>query len=275
MTKPLAFVALPGGASHVATIAGAAEALDERVDVIGWAGVSAGFLVAALAAFGELHQMRHLLEKMLQKNRVLDIRPDGKLGICAWEVIPALVDEIVGADARLSDAKVPLCGVVTSADTCSPMYLSSWATPNVLVRELARATSAIHPLAPFVPIPSLGTERSPDIRLFIDGGFTDNLPDHVFDARPSAPTISVSLKAPDNLVRVREGDHIGQAVAVVGAVTFAQGRRKTRRSDGVVVDVDANGSGLDFDLSLEEIRHRVASGRLGVLRSPALQAFAP
>jgi predicted acylesterase/phospholipase RssA len=262
-----AFCALPGGASHASTLAGAALAIDERVDVVGWSGVSAGFLIAALGAFGELPRARPLLDRMLQGNRVLDPNGiDGDLGLCAWEVIPRIVDDVFGADARMGDALTPLVGVVTSADCGGPVYLSKLATPGALLREVARASTALVPLARMVRIPSLGTTMSPDLRLFFDGGFTDNLPDHVFDDEHE-PTISVRLgQFPGGIVRVQSGDPIGQAFAVARAVTFAQCRSKSRR-EVVRVDIDAVGSGLDFDLTPVEIRERIQRGRAGVVAS--------
>lgn len=267
MSRGRCNVALPGGASHVATIAGAALQLDQDHDVVGWSGVSAGFLVALLAAFGELHQAPALMEQFLRRNRVLDFNGvDGNIGACAWRAIPDLVDDVLGDGVKMGDALVPLYGVVTSADTREPVYLSSKVTPNVLVSEVARATSAIVPLARMVPIPSLGTELSPDVRLFFDGGYVDNLPDDVFDFAP-APTVAVRLRHRSGIVRVREGDPLAQALAIAGAVTFAACQRKSRRRDhdGIVVDVDAIGSGFDFDLSINEVRQRIKSGRAGVV----------
>lgn len=255
------FAALPGGASHVASIAGAASALDLHADVLGWAGVSAGFLVAVMHAFGKAEKLPGLLTTMLAANRVLDVWPDGRLGLCEWKVIPTLVDEVLGRGVRLGDALTPLVGVVTSADTGQPVYLSKRDTPNVLVSEACRASSAIHPLAPFVPVPSLGTVMSPDVRLFIDGGFTDNLPDHVFDHQIER-TVSVALNV-DESSRVRPGDALAQCLAVMRAVTFSQSQRKSRRHT-INVDIEAQGSGLDFDLTPTEVQARFARGAAAV-----------
>lgn len=261
---------LPGGASHVATLEGVAEVVDSEFDVVAWGGVSAGFLVALMAAFGLLNKAPKLLLDSLQENRVLDFGLDGKVGLCRWEVIPRLVDEVLGVDARLGDSKVPLVGVVTSADTGKPVYLSSWSSPTAKCREVARASSALLPLAPMVTLPSLGTVLSPDVRLYYDGGFTDNLPDHVFDHLPER-TVSVSLRSEDSN-RVRSDDVVGQALSVMQAVTFAAGQRKSRRQDGILIDVDAVGSGLDFDLSPREVRSRINRGRAAAFRQLRLRA---
>ncbi len=276
MDKPRAFFAFPGGASHCSTIAGAALGLCDELEPAGCSGVSAGFLVAVLVAFGKLDQAPALLTKMLQKNRVLDIKhADGNLGLCAWQVVPDLVDELLGPNVRMGDSPIPLVGVVTSADTGRPLYLSKKHAPKVLVRDVARATSAIVPLASMVTMPSMGTDLSPDRRLFFDGGFTDNLPDHVFDVRPE-PTISLSLGADDSIVRVptfavEANAGFLQAMAVVRAVTFAQCQRKSRRADvdGVHVNLHAVGSGLDFNLTSEVIAARIARGRAAIVQAAA------
>lgn len=276
MTKPRAFFAFPGGASHVATEAGAALGLLDELEPAGASGVSAGFLVAVLVAFGLIDKAPALLTKMLQKNRVLDLKhPDGNLGLCAWNVVPELVDELLGPNARMGDSPIPLVGVVTNADTGRPLYLSKKHAPKVLVRDVARATSAILPLASMVTMPSMGTDMSPDRRLFYDGGFVDNLPDHVFDARPE-PTISMTLGTDDSIIRVPSFDvdakaALLQALAVVRAVTFAQSQRKSRRAhvDGVHINLHAVGSGLDFNLTSEVIAARIARGRAAIVQAAA------
>lgn len=279
MSKPRYFVALPGGASHVATICGAAMALRDACEVPGWSGVSAGFLVALLAAFGALDRAPALMTEMLQHNRVLDIKPpDGNLGLCAWHVIPELVDHVLGKNVEMGEAVSALVGVATNADTAEPMYFSKAHTPRVLCRDVARATSALVPLASMVMVPSLGTALSPDIRMFYDGGFTDNLPDHVFDGSLE-PTIAVRLHAGTEIVRVSTFDRdpgaaLKQALAVVRAVTFAQSQRKSARRDvdGRVCDLHPVGSGLDFDLTPAVTAARVAQGRVDAVTMLAMMA---
>jgi len=265
---PRFYVAFPGGASHVATIAGAALELDKRGVILGAAGVSAGGLVAIATAFGQLDKLGDLLRHWLQSSRILDIWPDGKLGICKGERIPSIIDALIGPGARMSDADMPLVLVVTRrvAGRTRPVYLSSWATPNVLVSEAGGATAALVPLFPMRTIPSLGTSMSPDIVKSYDGGFTDNLPDHVFDGRVD-PTVSVGLDVIESKTgkpSVTRDDPLSQALDIVDAVTFAQSLRKTRRTDGMHIPVRAEGSGLDFDLLSAETDRRIENGRRGV-----------
>lgn len=260
MTK--AHLCYPGGASHVATIAGADAALSQLVDVAGVSGVSAGGLVAICRAFGVGGvRLQSLLEDLLQDSRILDINPFrlGDAGLCAWDVIPKAVDKLIGPGRTFREAKTPLCVVATNLDTGGPRYLSSWMTPEVKVREAARATSAIPGVAPTVAIPSLGTSLSPDIRLHTDGGVTDNTTDAVFDDEP-APRIALRLKGGNDLVRVRHGDNIGQLLSIFRASTWAASRLKSMRTDGLVIDMPAHGSGFDFDLTPDDVRARWVAG---------------
>lgn len=262
-------LALPGAASHVATVAGFAIGVSRLVRIAMVAGVSAGALVAILVAFKKIHLLPKLLEKWLQANRLLDMRPDGAIGLCAWEVIPRIVDEVLGPNVTMGEAKLPLVIVVTDVDKAArgedpTTYLTSWGTPHVLVREAAAATSALYPLARMVRIPSFGSAMSPDLRLWMDGGFAKNLPDQVFDDQPQRG-ISLGLRpqpvTTGKTTRVGERDAVDQAKAVLGALTAAADRPSTKRTDGLHLVATAHGSGLDFSLSPAEVRERISAGR--------------
>lgn len=276
-------LALPGAASHIATVAGAAIGIEHELErrrrvgkpkatVKATAGISAGAGVATAVAFGVLNRLPNLLRDWLQDQRVLDFVPDGKVGLCAWKQIPRLVDELLGHGRRMGEAKVPLAILVADADAAARgddcvVVLSSWATPEVLVAEAVAAAMAIYPLAPMVRIPSRGTALSPDRRLHFDCGFAKNVPDDIFDARPE-PTIAMTLRqrqAPTGKpTRVTEGDPLSQIEAIGGAVGQALNRRNTRRTDGLHIILDAVGSSLDFDLTPEETTQRIVNGRRGV-----------
>jgi predicted acylesterase/phospholipase RssA len=271
-----AFLCYPGGASHVATIAGADAALAQLVDVAGVSGVSAGGLVAIARAFGvSSARLQVLLEELLQDSRILDINPFrlGDAGLCAWDVLPKAVDKLIGPGRTFQQAAIPLCVVASNLDTGTPRYLSSWLTPEVKVREAARATSAIPGVAPTVAIPSLGTSLSPDIRLHTDGGVVDNTTDAVFDDEP-APRIALRLRGGNDLVRVRHGDNVGQLLSIFRASTWAASRLKSTRSDGLVIDLPAHGSGFDFDLTPDDVRARWVAGYDAVMfRAPDIAAM--
>jgi predicted acylesterase/phospholipase RssA len=261
--KPIR-VCIPGGASHAPTLAGGLYYLDTVYDVVAVAGASAGALSAIAYAFGvDLAELTRVLMKLLQKDRVLDrsLGATGRYGRCAWNVIGEAVKELVGAETTLGQALTPLVVVVTDARTSRPVYLSSWATPNVLVWEAAAATSALIPLASMKYIPSYRPGR-----LYYDGGFTDNNPDHVFDSAPE-PTWSFDLVGPD-----RDGDGqddeipLGEwqfdkaAMSVAKSLTYAAGASKSRRTDRVCIPLRAKGSGLDFSLTPDQITDRIRTG---------------
>jgi predicted acylesterase/phospholipase RssA len=277
------WLAFPGAASHIATVAGAAIAIEEELEraraqgnpdakVKGTVGISAGAGVGTAVAFGVLDRLPKVLRHWLQDQRVLDFVPDGKVGLCAWERIPRLVDELIGPGRKMGEAKVPLAILVADADAAKRgedcvVVLSSWATPDVLVSEAVAAAMAIVPLAPMVRIPSRGTAMTPDIRLHFDCGWTKNVPDDIFDDR-AEPTIAMTLRHREPLTgkptRVTEADPLAQIEALAGAVSQALNRRNTRRTDGLHIVLDAVGSSLDFDLSPEETSERIQNGRRGV-----------
>lgn len=259
--KPAAFRCYPGGASHVVGLAAADEALDEVSTPLGYAGASAGALVAIARAFGVRHaRIREAITALVQGNRVLDVSfVIGDGGIYGWNVIPAVVDSLVGKGKKLGEASKRLVVVVTDLDAGAPIYFDS-ANPahaNVLVSELARATSAIPGVAPQVRIPSFGAGLySPGIKLHADGGTCDNTADHVFDGE-AAPRIALRLVGPQELpTRVRYGDPLTQALAVFRSVLWSSSQIKSRRIDGVVVDIPTVGSGFDFDVSVDEQKRR-------------------
>lgn len=260
-SKPAAWRCYPGGASHVIALAGADCALDDITVPLGYAGVSAGALVAIARAFDVSHaKLQAVLERLLVSDRVLDYAPFelGDGGICGWRVIPEAIDALLGPGATMGQAKHPLVVVVTDLDKGEPVYIDSRnaAHKEILVREVARATSAIPGVAPQVPIASwkLGL-YTPGVTLYSDGGVTDNTADHVFDDE-EAPRVALRLYADPPVSRVRYGQPVRQAFAVFKAILFAASRIKSRRRDGVVVDVPALGSGFDFSLTVDEQRAR-------------------
>ena len=270
--NPVACVSLPGGASHVATIAGAASALDETIDVPGWSGASAGGLVAIAKAFAVPDRRIHdLLRVILRDNRMLDVAPFelGDMGICSWQVIPDAIDELLGKGAMMGDALTALVVVASDLGERRPQYFSRKHTPRVLVREVARATSAFPLVAPQVKVPSF----TDDGRLFTDGGVTDNTTDAVWDGW-SVPRVAVRLTGSDARHDVHYGDPLAQSFALVGALQFSAGTMKSTRQDGLVVDVPKRGDGMDFSLSIAQIDERWNTGRSAVLaHASALKAL--
>lgn len=269
--KPAAFRCYPGGASHVAAIAGADAALDVMSEPLGYAGVSAGALVAIARAFRVPSlKIQTTIEDLLQGNRVLDPAPFeiGDGGIFGWHVVPRVIDAIIGPGRTMGAASLPLVVVVTDLDAARPVYVDSRnpAHKGLLVSEVARASSAIPGIAPQVAIPSWRAGAySPGIKLFTDGGVTDNTADHAFDFE-SAPRIALRLVDDAPITRVRHGDPVTQAFAVFRSMLFASSAMKSRRADGLVIDIPCLGSGFDFDLSVDFARARRSAAISAVAR---------
>lgn len=260
---PICYAAVSGGASHVATLAGALFRLAERRAVCGAAGVSAGAIVAAALAFGiPGGKVLELLCHLLSGNRVLDRQIGGPFvdgwGLCQWNVIRDEVGKLLGPKTTLGDSPVPLVVVVSDAYFRVPRYLSKRDTPSVSVVDALGTSSQIWPLAPMRPIPTWASVVGN--RRFFDGGFGDNFPDHVFDEKEE-PTVGLRLGgAPAEAVRLDSLDDA--AFAALETMTYAAQQSKTKRDDGLTVDVDTTGlgSGFDFDLSPEVTRARYARG---------------
>lgn len=282
------YLALPGCASHIATVLGAVLAFlawllwlrtrggKPGAALKGVSGVSGGAALAAAVAFDEngsiLNRLPRILRHWLQHRRVLDVVPDGKVGLCKWERIRDLIDEVIGPGRTMGQAKIPLAILVADADAAArgdecTVVLSSWGTPDVLVTDAVAAAMALVPMAPTCAIPSLGTAMSPDRRRFFDCGFRKNIPDDVWD-HTASPTVSMSCKQRQSTtgkpVRVSDDDPFAVIEALAGAVSQALNERRTSRSDGLHIVLDAVGSSLDFDLTPEETSERINNGRRSV-----------
>ncbi len=255
------YVSLPGGAGHVSTLAGAAAGIAARRKVLGWSGVSAGFLVAMAHAFGvPPSTLRRLLIHVMQDNRLLDVAPLelGDMGLCGGHIIPRLIKELVGEKTTMGDSPVPLMAAVGDLTDKKVRYFSKHETPHALVWEVGAATSAFPFVFPQVPITSV----FPDRRLFTDGGTCDNTTDAVWDEE-RVPRIAVRLVegAPVTPSKpVVAGDPLRQSLALVACLTSAAERYISKRDDGLIIDVKKIGDGMDFSVPEKETRARWVQG---------------
>jgi len=229
-----------GGGPSVTYLAGGAAAVHSVARVHGWAGVSAGAIIAAAKAFAVSDEaIRHALERVLSKGTALQVDPAGlsRGGLFSLEGLRAEIDDMIGRGRTMGDALTPLVIVVTDLDTGTPTYLTKRLHPRVLVADAVIASSSfMSGVTPARTIPSLGTALSPDVRLFGDGGLTDNTADHVYDAK-AYPRVHVRCTPDHEISRVREGDLPAIAAGQVRAMLWAQSQIKSRRDDGHVVDV--------------------------------------
>ncbi len=236
---------ISGGGPAITYLAGGAAALASRCRVLGWSGASAGAIVAACKAFGVPDEtITRLLVEVLSTGEALtpgvSNLPRG--GIFDLRVIGDLVDSVIGKGARLGDATSGLVVCVSDLDRKRPVYLSKASTPKVLVREAVLASSSFMcGVTPAAQISSLGTELSPDIRLWGDGGLTDNTVDGVWDGKPE-PRVALRLARHDGDTdpddRLRPGDVPGILAALPACLMWGASCWKSRRMDGADVEVD-------------------------------------
>lgn len=261
-------LALQGGGPEGDRIAGAALAFvafcaRHGITVAGVSGSSVGAIVAVLIAFGfSAERILGLLVHYLQHNRMLDpsAKAAARFRLLDWSRIPDLVEKEIGPRATLGQARIPLVICVSSLDTGEPLYLTSWTHPNVLVSEALRAASAVHPrITGAHTIPSLGTKMSPDIRRFVDSGWSDNTVDGVFDD----DCARVAIRLNNDATRVRSvwqgGGLLDDDLAAFRCALNAASRPKTRRRDGLDI-VLARGAGWDFSKTPEQVRQSWADG---------------
>lgn len=263
------YVCVPGGASHAPTLGGGLYELDKEFDIIGGSGASAGALNIIALAFGvDAKELLKLYQELLQHDRILDksVRAAPRYGRCLWQVIGEAVSKLLGKDARMGDALIPIAICVTNARKSRPLYVTSWTHPHAKVSEVATATSALIPLARMVYIPSLDL----GLTLFYDGGFTDNNPDHLFDDKPE-PTWSMHLVDTDrdadgeeDEIALHEWDFDAAALSVARSITYAASARKSERKDRVCIPIQALGSGLNFNLTPAQTEARFRAGAAGV-----------
>lgn len=240
MIRPEVYCSIAGGGPAITYLAGGAAAIDARARVKGWAGASAGSIVAACKAFGVGDEViREIITSVLASGKALDFGvaniPRG--GLFDLDVIGDLLDQHIGKGARIGDATAVLVVGVTDLDHAAPMYLSKQRTPGVMVREAVIASSSFMcGVVPASSIPSLGTDLSPDVRLFGDGGLTDNTVDAVWDHKPEH-RVSLALASRDAGVRIRPGDVPGILAAIPRSLLWAAGQRRSMRH-GLDVDID-------------------------------------
>jgi predicted acylesterase/phospholipase RssA len=234
------YACVGGGGPSITYLAGGAAGLHASARVHGWAGVSAGAIIAAAKAFSVSDQaIRESLERVLSTGSALKIDPAGlaRGGLFSLEGLRSEIDAMIGKGARLGDSLVPLVVVVTDLDTGTPWYLTSRQAPKVSVVEAVLASSSfMSGITPARAIPSLGTVMSPDVRLWGDGGLCDNTADHVWDSKPQRRAL-IRCEPDHEVTRVRAGDLVGLAAAQVRAMLYAQGGIKSRRDDGIMIDV--------------------------------------
>lgn len=264
MSKPHVCRSYQGGAAHGVALQAADEALDHWTEGVAFSGASVGSLIALANAFSvPKAKTRAAMAWAVTENHILDVAPFelGDGGVCGGHALRDLVGELIGKTTTLGEAIHPVVVGATDLDTGCPRYLSKRATPHVLVVD-AVVGAHFPGVFPFAPIPSLGGDEGR--KLHTDLGVVDNTVDHVWDDPSWPPRVALRLVGDEPPRRVRLGDPLGQGLALLGALTYAAGRLKSTRTDGLVVDVPRIGDGLDFSTSRDVLTARVQAGRRAV-----------
>jgi predicted acylesterase/phospholipase RssA len=266
MQKPRRYFIISGGASHGATLWGALLAALDRYTPIGYAGASIGAVICAGMALGiDRTRLEASLVKLFQHNRLTGgaklLRPHPRVfwarggGLHDWTHVRAALKDLFG-DARMRDVKVPLTIVVGDCYTGTPTYITSESHPDALVWEVLACSTAIAPIADAQEAPSLGTGN----RLYVDGGWGDNVPVSAFGAAVEPSVVIFLAKSRDGapVIEPRSG-FIGVLTACLEMSLYAN-PNIVGRSDDIMLPIVPKGSGLDFDLTAKEIRRRVLDG---------------
>jgi predicted acylesterase/phospholipase RssA len=253
------FLTQQGGGPEGDRIAGAMKGAHVAIGgrFTGYAGSSIGAINSACGAFHIPDStVKELYSIYLQKNRFLDpsLSAFAKLSLLDWRRIEELCNKTFGKNARIGDAVSDLIICATSLDTKSPFYFSKRSTPKCYLREVLRVACAIHPrITGAYPVPSLGTELNPDIRRFVDGGWTDNTCDAVFDDRGARIAIRLKHEESERVRSVLNGGGIfDEDIATFKCSLYASSQPKTKRIGGVDI-ILKRGAGWDFSKTEQQI----------------------
>lgn len=243
--KNLPEVYLCGGGAGTAidAMAGAYAETHKHINPKGYSGVSASALLSCGYAFKQSDaKIYSAIKDILTNGKIIKLSNDSweRGGILDWNVIGEVIDQLIGKNVKIGDSPKHLIIGVSDLDRGRPLYISSENHPHVLIREALQASTAFMcGITPACQIPSLSTAKySPDIRLFADGGWTDNTTDSVFDIKNTARVL-LRLRNDDSIERVRKGDLLGIAKGVLKCSLYAANQIKSKQSRGLVVDVDA------------------------------------
>lgn len=228
-----------GGGAGIAYLMGAANARADLVTQVRGAGASAGAACEAVGAYGvPWAKARKAVTDALVNGDLLRFDLDVAMGggILDFGVYGDLVDDIFGKGVTLGDATHDLAVCVTPLNGGGPLYLSTSHHPGVLLREaLVASASFLGAVTGFAKIPSLMLGKyTPSPWYYVDGGRTDNVCDAVWDGEAEV-NIALRLRpSPDKPVR-----SIPEAIVAERMVTlWAANQPRTRRTDGLLVDVD-------------------------------------
>lgn len=264
MVRQQVDIVLAGGASHVVGLAGAASALDTRVDIRRVGGSSAGSIAAAAIAIGMVGSgIKDALRKLLTP-KLLDLSwwPLHRFGIYAGDEMLAALKEVFG-DRRMSEVYIPLRVVVCDLYERRPVTISSDHAGHgqLKIADVLRCSAAIPVFFKAHVLPEIWGNR-----LFVDGGTAANFAMGMFDDS-SRKTVGVRLcqEAAGDAVPVRTLGDYGRAVADLLMWSSNNAHISSKRWQDVV-NVPAPGSGLDFNLTASAFDERWRLGENAAVR---------
>lgn len=257
MRRPQIALCLPGCATHIGTVAGFADAVNGKgsiepiADVVAVAGASGGAAKAAHIAFcGDPDEFMRLVSEALRGNRLLDASiAVGDGGVFGGRVLWDLLHDVFG-ERTMGEAAIPLVIGATRLGR-GPVYVTRSTHPRARVARVLYRSMSVPGLFPVGEEPDIGPG------LYTDLGVSDNTVDAAFD-RAAPPRLAPRLIGGD--ITPRLGDHLSLAAGLVQSMLWQSSQMKSRRKDGLVVDVQAIGSGFDFDVSPAEGARRYQSG---------------
>jgi predicted acylesterase/phospholipase RssA len=235
--------------------------LSTRVDIARVGGASAGAIAAAAEAFAiPEREQRDLLLKVLQKDHLKDraFWPLDRFGLHNGDNLLTALKSVFGT-RKMGDALIPLRIMVCDLWTRQPVVIDS-ANPDhakLLVVDVLRCSAAIPVFFKAWKLPQWRGNR-----LFVDGGTAANFALGMFDDSDRR-TIGLRLCSSntDDVKPVKDLASFGEAIANI--VLWASDNAyisKKRFADVIAIPTDGLGSGLDFNLSVEMIEKRWATG---------------
>ena len=139
-------VYLRGGGTRLASYLGALRQIEEQGGrVRGWAGVSAGSLVAAFFAAGHTHQDAVDLLMDTDFRQFRDFRPTAtfrRYGLYAGEKLEQWLTQITEG-RRFQDLEVPLAIIAYDIESNQPVVFSDRNTPDALLATAIRCSATV------------------------------------------------------------------------------------------------------------------------------------
>lgn len=254
-------VVFGGAGTLIPALAGAWREIEKTVSPVRVAGTSAGSMVAAAIAFDiQTSDMIEVGKRLLLRGALLDRRVLGMArpgwGLYSSDRIRDEVRNII--PHKMGDARIPFGAWVTRIEAESAVFIDADRFSDLYVADVVAASCSI---------PGFFAARR--IRglpgWFADGGVAANFGTDVFDYSPD-PTIGVRVVKGEESFPLttgrRECDDPMEYFRAVMATMMASGSRthESKKTAYGVVDVQADGSVVDFNMTLLEIDEMIARG---------------